>query len=231
MTVVMGSSPAKDSEAGAASANFWREVLSLLGFQSGDGYRGCPWNLAVSYRYHRRMPDTTEDFQTNYPAHSQSALPAETTSQKVLRWAAPIAVLIALIAVAVAVWALTNSSSKAPATAKLAGDPKMRVCTAFNTVAQAVTLETHADLGPDPVPQAAVAANARLSLLGGGQYLLNQLDSATPQELADSVRSFANDLQDIGVNALAGVPNSDPNQSNRLTQGDLARKQIVDLCK
>ena len=113
----------------------------------------------------------------------------------------------------------------------LAGDPKMRVCTAFNTVSQAVTGQTHNDLGPDPVAQAAVAGNARLALLGGGQYLLSRLDSATPSELADTVRSFANDLQDIGIDALAGVPNSDPAQAARLTQADLTRKQIVSLCK
>jgi hypothetical protein len=37
-----------------------------------------------------------------------------------------------------------------------------------------------------PLAQAAVAANA---LFGGGQYLLNTSDSATPSELADPVRS------------------------------------------
>jgi hypothetical protein len=107
----------------------------------------------------------------------------------------------------------------------------MRVCTAFNAVSQAVTGQTHNDLGPDPVAQAAVAGNARLALLGGGQYLLSRLDSATPSELADPVRSFANDLQDIGIYALAGVPNTDAVQAGRLTQADLTRKQIVDLCK
>ena len=50
-------------------------------------------------------------------------------------------------------------------------------------------LQTHADLGPEPVALAAVAGNARLALFGGGQYLLNSLDSATPPELADAVRS------------------------------------------
>ena len=124
-----------------------------------------------------------------------------------------------------------SASSNAPAAAKQAGDPKMRVCTAFDTVSKAVTGQTHADLGPDPVAQAAVAGNARLALVGGGQYLLSRLDSATPPELADPVRSFANDLQDIGMYALAGVVNTDPEQAARLTQADITRKQIVDLCK
>jgi hypothetical protein len=147
------------------------------------------------------------------------------------RWLAPAALLVAVVAVALAIWALTSGSSGAPAAAKQAGDPKMRVCTALDTVAKAVTGQTHNDLGPDPVAQAAVAGNARLALLGGGQYLLSRLDSATPPKLADAVRSFANDLQDIGMYALAGVSNSDPQQAARLTQADLTRKQLVDLCK
>ena len=147
------------------------------------------------------------------------------------RWLAPAALLVAVVAVALAIWALMSASSNAPAAAKQAGDPKMRVCTAFDTVSKAVPLQTHADLGTDPVAQEAVAGNARLALVGGGQYLLSTLDSATPPELADAVRSFANDLQVIGINALAGASNSDPDQAARLTQGDLARKQILDLCK
>ena len=147
------------------------------------------------------------------------------------RWVAPVALLIAVVAVALAVWALMSASSKTSAAARLAGDPKTRVCTAFNTVSEGVSQQTHLDLGPDPVALTAVAGNARLALVGGGQYLLGQLDSATPTQLADAVRSFANSLQQIGMYALAGVPNSNPEQANRMTQGDLTRKQIVDLCK
>ena len=75
----------------------------------------------------------------------------------------------------------------------MTGDPKTRVCDAFNTVSKSVQLQTHNDLGPDPVAQAAVAGNARLALVGGGEYLLNNLDSATPSDLADpTARSPAN---------------------------------------
>jgi hypothetical protein len=165
------------------------------------------------------------------PGRFDATSAAQTTWQKMSRWAAPLALLFAVVAVAVAIWALMSASSKAPAAAKPPGDAKTRVCTAFDTVSKAVSLQTHIDLGPDPIPQVAVAGNARLALVGGGQYLLNQLDSATPPQLADVVRSFANDLQDIGMYALAGVPDTDPDQANRLTQGDLARQPIADLCK
>ncbi|MCI4675012.1 hypothetical protein [Candidatus Mycolicibacterium alkanivorans] len=139
--------------------------------------------------------------------------------------------MIAVVAVALAIWALTSASSDSSATANLPGDPKTRVCTAFNTVAQAVQLNSNLDLGPDPVALEAVAGNARLALVGGGQYLLSRLDAATPPELADPVRSFANDLQDVGIHALAGAVNTEPEQAERMTQADLTRKQITDLCK
>ena len=92
-------------------------------------------------------------------------------------------------------------------------------------------LQTNNDLGPGPAAQAAVAANARLALFGGGQYLLNSLDSATPEELADAVRLFATNLRDIGMNALAGAENSDPDQVIRMAEGDTTRLLIADLCK
>lgn len=147
-----------------------------------------------------------------------------------LRWAAPVALVVAVVALALAIWALFSESSNTPATA-LPGDPKTRVCTAFETVSKAVPLQTNNDLGPEPVAQAAVAANARLALFGGGQYLLNSLDSATPEELADAVRLFATNLRDIGMNALAGAENSDPDQVIRMAEGDTTRHLIADLCK
>ena len=183
------------------------------------------------------MPDSNEDV----PVHSDATSPEETRqrevsrspvqieSQGLSRWAAPAALVIAVIAVVLAIWALVGASSNGSTT--LAGDPKTRVCAAFGTVSKAVPLQTHNDLGPDPVAQAAVAANARLSLVGGGVYLLNSLDSATPSELADVVRSFGNSLQDIGMHALAGEVNSDPAQSARLAEADSTRLRIVDLCK
>jgi len=183
------------------------------------------------------MPDTPEEDQA-----LSDATPAEKTPTSVSRtpwrpestwqrWVAPVAVLIAVVAVGIAVWALMSASSKTYGAAKLAGDPKTRVCTAFNTVSTAVSGQTHLDLGPDPVALTAVAGNARLALVGGGQYLLDQLDSATPTQLADPVRSFANTLQDIGIYAMAGQPTTDPAQSQRQTQLEITRKQIVDLCK
>lgn len=182
------------------------------------------WLVGMSARYHRLMPDTTEKVRHN----SDPTPPAQTTMQ---RWLAPATLLVAVVAVGLAIWALMSSSSAGTDAHKLAGDPKTRVCTAFDTVSKAVSLQTHANLGPEPVALEAVAGNARLALVGGGQYLLSRLDSATPRDLADAVSSFANDLQDIGMYALTGVDNSEAGQAGRMAQGDVARKQIIDLCK
>ena len=132
------------------------------------------------------------------------------------RWVAPAALVIAVVAVALAIWALVSASSTGSGNSgtALAGDPKTRVCTAFGTVTKA-----------------AVAANARLALFGGGQSMLDTLDSETPAELADPVRSFGNALQEISMYALAGVANSDPAQSARLVEADSIRQQVADLCK
>ena len=149
------------------------------------------------------------------------------------RWVAPAALVIAVVAVALAIWALVSASSTGSGNSgtALAGDPKTRVCTAVGTVTKAVQIQTHNELGPDPVAQAAVAANARLALFGGGQSMLDTLDSETPAELANPVRSFGNALQEISMYALAGVANSDPAQSARLVEADSIRQQVADLCK
>lgn len=117
------------------------------------------------------------------------------------------------------------------ATAQQTADAKARVRTAFNTVRIAVSLQTHADGGSDPVAVNAVAANARLSMAAGGAYLLGRLDAATPPPLAAAVRSFAEDLQDIAMNALAGVSNDDPAQAARLRHAEAASARVAELCK
>jgi hypothetical protein len=53
----------------------------------------------------------------------------------------------------------------------------------------------------------------------------------TPKDLGDAVRSFATNLQDIGMNALADVPNTDPAQAARLRDGEATRIRIAQLCK
>ena len=142
-----------------------------------------------------------------------------------------LALIVALTAIGVAAWAMVMAWPRAADTAQSSAESKVKVCAAFDTAGRAVQLQTHADLGPDPIAQTAVASNARLSLIGGGEYLLSRLDDQTPPELAEAVRSFANNLDDIGMNALAGATNEDPQQAARLTAGEAGRNKIAELCK
>jgi hypothetical protein len=194
------------------------------------------------------MPENTPDYSadatgsTSAIASSESDASAGSDSrvsrepvrvQGQPRWIAPAALLVAVVATALAVWALVGKSPDAPAATAGTGetDSKAGVCTTFATVTNAVSLQTHNNLGAEPVAEAAVAGNARLALFGGGQYLLNSIQPDTPKELAESVRAFASKLQAVGMNALAGLGNADAKQAPLLADAEQDRKKIADLCK
>ncbi|ULE32655.1 hypothetical protein [Mycobacterium sp. IDR2000157661] len=146
-----------------------------------------------------------------------------------------ISLVIALAALAVAGWALYDSKNSEPDydPAQIA-DAKVKVCNAADVVRRGISLNTN--LAPAGGPQdvtgaQAVAANARVSLYDGGQYLLARLDPATPDQLADKIREFADNLMDIGAHATAGVPNGEPAQAKRLADADAANNTITELCK
>ena len=146
-----------------------------------------------------------------------------------------ISLIVAVAALAVAGWTLyqSNKSDDKHDPTQIA-DAKVKVCTAADVVRRGISLNTNLAPagGPGDVTGAqAVAANARVSLYDGGQYLLARLDPATPDQLADKIREFANNLMDIGANATAGVPNGEPGQSKRLADADAANKTITELCK
>ena len=157
--------------------------------------------------------------------------PPATSSGKGASVTALLALLVAMAAIGVAGWAIVMAWSAKEKAAQPTAESKQKVCAAFDTVSRAVQLQTHADLGPDPIAQTAVASNARLSLIGGGEYLLSRLDDQTPSDLAEAVRSFADNLEDIGMNALAGTSNEDQQQAARLTAGEDGRKKVAELCK
>lgn len=148
-------------------------------------------------------------------------------------WLAPAALVIAVVAVALAAWGLVRSPSSAEVSAvsdEQSAEAKAQVCEAFEMVRNAVSLQTNADLGTDRVATQAVAANARLATLGGGQFLLSRLDDGVPTELSDAVSSFANNLQYIGMGQLAGAPGDDPAQQARLNDAQTSATRIGELC-
>ena len=114
------------------------------------------------------------------------------------------------------------------------GAAERAICSAFETVRTAVATNTNVEPpggSGDIAGALAVAANARVALFDGGQYLLARLDPATPTDLADEVRSFANQLMDIGAAATAGVPNTDPVQAQRLRDAESASAAVSDRCR
>jgi len=54
----------------------------------------------------------------------------------------------------------------------------------------------------------AVAANARLALIGGGAYLSQRLaaNTAAPADIANAANSLANTIQQLGINYLNQAP-------------------------
>lgn len=141
---------------------------------------------------------------------------------------------MAIVAIALAVWALLRGSNAAPTYSDAQrADAKAKVCAVFKTVRDGVSINTHLQApggDADVVGRLGVAANARISLYDGGQYLLARLDPATPTELADTVREFANGLMDIGAASTAAIPDSDPEQAKRLNAADAAGNKIGKLC-
>ena len=149
-----------------------------------------------------------------------------------------VALVLSVIAVGLAAWAVLRPAPSGPAeptyTAAQQSDAKTAICAATDLVRRGVSLNTNLQIPggeADVTGSLAVAANARVSLSDGGQYLISRLDPATPTELAGAVKEFANTLLDIGAAAIAGSPNTDPDQAARLRTADAQNNAVIDRCK
>lgn len=176
------------------------------------------------------------------PERSSNESDAEYRDSGGPRWARillPITLAVAIAAAALSGWLLTRVTQEgAPNSPNYSGaqraDAKQKICTAADLVRKGVSLNTNLQPpgGPEDVTGSlAVAANARIALYDGGQYLLARLDPATPPELADAVKKVGNLLMDIGVAATSGQLNSEPDQAARLRDADAANGTITELCK
>jgi hypothetical protein len=192
------------------------------------------------------MPDEEPDVQVDSDTTSSQPNPPPRSrrapSPSPARWVAPTALVLAVIAIGVAIGGALWTAKRTPVqpavtahqaegTAEQPDAAKARACAAFDMVRKAVSVQTNIDLGPDVVAKEAVAANARLATLGGSQYLLSRLAPATPADLADAARSFANNLQDVAMDQLVGVPNTDPALAPRLSEAQAASEKIATICK
>jgi hypothetical protein len=128
----------------------------------------------------------------------------------------------------------TRPSDDASYTDVQAASAKTAICGAVDLVRRGVTLNTNLQSPGgegDVTGSLAVAANARLSLFDGGQYLIARLDPAAPAELAAAARRLANTLMDIGAAATAGAANTDADQAARLHDVDDENARLADLCR
>lgn len=150
-----------------------------------------------------------------------------------------VTLVVALAAAALSGWLLFRMSREGTLNSQhysdaQRADAKQKICAAADVVRKGVSLNTN--LQPPGGPQdvtgsLAVAANARISLYDGGQYLLDRLDPATAPDLTDAVKKFANLLMDIGANATAGSQNTEPEQAARLKDADATNAKLTELCK
>jgi hypothetical protein len=110
-------------------------------------------------------------------------------------------------------------------------DAKARVCATYQKVHQAVLVNTGRSGGSDPIALLGVAANARIALYDGGQYLMKTLadQPATPPDLAAAVRQLVDSWQLLAINYLAEAPQSEVDSS--LHAGDQPNATIYGTCK
>jgi hypothetical protein len=114
-------------------------------------------------------------------------------------------------------------------------DAKAKICGATGVVRQAVGIGTNMGnpVPDDPSGALAVAANARLALYAGGGFLHQQLAAApaTPGDLSKAVTSYADTLQALGINYLAGAAPSDPVQQPLRDQLVPQLAELDQLCQ
>jgi hypothetical protein len=145
------------------------------------------------------------------PAWGQAA---PTSRPGPARWPVFVAMAIALVALGVAIgsWFRPLPDNKpappppAPTfNAQQVADAKAKVCAAYDRIHHAVLANTGRSGGTDPALLLGVAANARLALYDGGQYLTKTLaqQPATPADLSAAVRALIDAYQELAVNYMA----------------------------
>ncbi|KAA0085862.1 hypothetical protein CIW52_08420 [Mycolicibacterium sp. P9-64] len=182
---------------------------------------------------HSAEPD---EEQPHPPAHARpdpDDEPPPPAPGIVSRLALVVPTLIAVVALGIAIWALMRPTSPTPpaATAQETADATKRACDAYVLARTAVSLQTQADTGTDPIAAQAIAANARLAMAVGSQHLVDSLSPAVPSELNGLLRSVAADLQGLAINALAGTTDGDAGQAARLKDLEGTSARVVELCK
>jgi hypothetical protein len=183
----------------------------------------------------------TEEAEASEPtgrARMKHSAPSERRSSAG-RWvvAAALIAALSLASLGVSLWVLikkpwTESSSETTTTAppgsspQQVADAKAKACAAYTVVSNAVNFRNTTEAEKE-----AAGANVRLAASLGHTYLLERIDPATPPALADAIRRYAANLEDVAMFSLAGVGTDDPAQAARVNDWGPLNTQITDLCK
>ncbi len=169
------------------------------------------------------MPETSADRTDAGASDSRKTVPVPF-----------IALTLAVIAIAIAAAAWFRAGHGGPRfNDSQVAQAKTNVCAAYVTVRKGVVENTHmvTPNRDDRTSQLAVAANARLALLGGGGYLRDRLatEPATPADLAKAASSMSQTIEQLGANYLAAADNSLQDPLRKDLDGEI--KQLNDICK
>jgi hypothetical protein len=139
---------------------------------------------------------------------SRRAVPAPPESGA-SRWPTYAALAIALVAAVLAALAYFHPAPNKALAPQQSGDAKANLCSAYKAAHKSVVINTHmrSQNQNDAIAELSVATNARLALIGGGAYLKDRLaaNTAAPADLSDAVNSFANTIEQLGVNYMQGA--------------------------
>ena len=144
---------------------------------------------------------------------------------------------IALLAIGVAIGAWfrplpKNEQPPAPTySSQQVADAKAKVCAAYKRVNHAVLANTGRGGDNDPATLLGVAANARMALFDGGEYLLRILahEPATAPDLATATRALADAYQELALDYMAEA--DDPRLESSRNAIDLAGAKEDEACK
>jgi hypothetical protein len=151
-----------------------------------------------------------------------------------LPWSAFAALVVALAALVVAIlgWfhpSTDDTSSKGHNKQQA----KESICAATGAVREAVGRSTNVPQQENPVAALAVASNARLGLYAGGGYLHHQLaeEPSAPKDLKKAISAYADTLQELSINYLAGASPTDAVQQPLRDQLNSQLTEIDKLCQ
>jgi len=147
-----------------------------------------------------------------------------------------IAIVIALIAVAVAIaaWFRPAPMAETPAAKTYSeqeiADAKKTVCDAFERTHKALEVANGKNAGPEPTAILAVAANGRIALTVGADYLLSELEAhpGLPGEISAAVTDLSSAYRRIALDYLAEAPQADMDPAFR--QADDASAKVRQFC-